>query len=163
MKTITKLLLLISCIAIIGCEHDSHNAPELTPEESTQIAGSPIKISSFGHPNCSSAVEDPHVQIKNFKMSKSGMSYSWASTTKLEVWGLGYTEAGALAVAGWFDGKEWKCAKFDWISSSRTTRDWINVNSGYNGFNPAAFFGAQKHCFFIMSSNGRKRSNIIFD
>lgn len=163
MKTITKLIFLTLFIAIVGCEHDSHNAPALTSEETTQVAGSPIKISSFGHPNSSGAVEDPHVQIKNFKMSRSGMSYSWASTTKLEVWGLPYTQAGALAVAGWFDGKEWKCAKFDWISSSRTTRDWINVNSGYNGFNPNAFFGAQKHCFFIMSSDGRKRSNIIFD
>lgn len=163
MKNILLSIAIIGALFVFGCEKPGESHSHSNTEETTQIAGSPIKISSFGHPNCANAVEDPHVQIKNFKMSRSGMSYSWASTTKLEVWGLQYTQAGALAIAGWFDGKEWKCAKFDWISSSRTTRDWANVNGHYNGFDPNAFFGAQKHCFFIMSSDGRKRSNIIFD
>lgn len=166
MKKIKNLLISLTCVGLLfvfGCEPHGHSGNSSASTEETQIAGSPIKISSFGHPNCANAVEDPHVQIKDFVFRKSGMSYKWASSTKLEVWGLQYTQAGALAVAGWYDGKEWKCAKFDWISSSRTTRDWVNVNSHYNGFDPNAFFGSAKHCFFIMSSDGRKRSNIIFD
>ena len=91
MKKIKNLLISLTCVGLLfvfGCEPHSHSSDSSTSTEETQIAGSPIKISSFGHPNCANAVEDPHVQIKDFVFRKSGMSYKWASSTKLEVWGL---------------------------------------------------------------------------
>lgn len=63
----------------------------------------------------------------------------------------------------------WVMAKADWISTSRTSRDFANVDSGYNHFDAAAFRAAKQYAFCIAGvtsagggvSSG-KRSNVIF-
>lgn len=121
-----------------------------------------IKYKSFGNPDCSKCVEDKSVQIKDLKITKSGLSYKWAKGN-LSNWGLAYDDASALAIIGYEKDGQWKFCKFDWISSSRTTRDYKNINSGYNGINADEFFSAKHHGFFIMSKNGKKRTNVITD
>ena len=131
--------------------------------QSPQSASEGLKISSFGSPNTSKATEDPNAQIKDLKMDRNGMSYRWA---KGGCENLGATSKSdydhTIAVAGWSnDGKTFKCGKFDWISTSRTTRSFENIHSGYNGFKPDEFFNAKRRCFFIMSADGKKRTNIL--
>ena len=131
-------------------------APETKPTETTGIT-----IVSFGSPNCSKASEDPNTQIKDLKMSKSGLSYKWAKGD-LSNWGIkDKHSAKALAVAGYGDGKKFRCAKFDWISSDRLTRDFNNINGGYNGFKASEFWAAKQRCFFIMDEKGTKRTNVL--
>lgn len=169
MEKINIILLFVACALVLpfmsGCEdsaegvyHDIVNESEHTGGNSASYA-----ISSFGNPNVAKAVEDPNVQIKGLKINgQSGMSYSWAKGN-LSAWGLANDQAEAIAVMGYGDGNHFICAKFDWISTSRRTRDFKNLNTGYNGWNPSAFYAAKKHCFFIMSKDGKKRTNVITD
>ena len=141
---------------------DSSVVPETEtkPTEPEKPSGG-IKIVSFGSPNCSKAKEDPNTQIKDLKISKGGLSYKWAKGD-LSNWGIkNKHDAAALAVAGYGDGKTFRCSKFDWISSDRLTRDFNNINGGYNGFKASEFWEAQKRCFFIMDEKGTKRTNIL--
>ena len=134
-----------------------------TPSQDEQSIQPSFKYVSFGSPNCSKAVEDPKVQIKDLKWSTSKLSYKWASTTKLEQWGITDPHAArALACFGYLDKDGvWKFGKIDWISSDRLSRDMHNVNERYNGIDPNAYFSAKQHGFFIMEANGNRRSNII--
>lgn len=141
---------------------ETNNEPETpeTPQIEEIPASTGIKIVSFGSPNCSKATEDPNTQIKDFRWSKSGMSYKWAKGN-LRNWGITNDhDASALAIAGWFDGKEWRFAKFDWISTDRLTRGHENIEEHYNGF-PSEYFSASKHGFFIMSKDGKRRTNVL--
>ncbi len=123
-----------------------------------------FQIESFGSPNCSKAKEVSEAQIKDLKISKNGLTYRWA-TGGCEK--LGASSASdysqTLAVAGYGDGKTFKAAKFDWISTSRTSRSFENIYDHYNGFDPDKFFSAKHRCFFIMSKDGKKRTNILTD
>lgn len=120
-----------------------------------------VTIKSFGSPNCSNAKEDPNTQIKDLKISSNGLSYQWAKGN-LRNWGIQNDhDASALAVAGYGDGRVFKCSKFDWISSDRLTRSFENIEDHYNGFDPQAFHQAKHRCFFIMSKDGSKRTNIL--
>lgn len=143
----------------------SESNSTIVPEtEDTNEISEAIKIVSFGSPNCSKATEDPNAQIKDLKIDKNGLSYRWA---KGGCENLGATSKSdyshTLAVAGYGDGKTFRCSKFDWISTSRTTRSFENIYDGYNGFDAGAFFHAQKRCFFIMSKDGKRRTNILTD
>lgn len=139
-----------------------HTEPE-KPVEEEKPSTSGIKIVSFGRPDCSKAAEDPNTQIKDLKMSKSGLSYRWAKGN-LRNWGIKDDHsAKALAIAGYGDGNVFRCAKFDWISSDRLTRDFVNIKEGYNGFKYDEFQKAAHRCFFIMAENGTKRTNVLVD
>ncbi len=136
-------------------------------EGATGVAPTPDSVAGslvFRHGgfNGSKAVEDPATQIKGFKFSSSGMSYAWAKGD-LGNWGLARTDAGALACAFYWDGERWIGGKFDWISTSRTTRSWENIRGHYNGWDPDAFFSAKRHAFCIVSRDGRKRTNLVED
>lgn len=147
--------------AIPETEHkpDEDKTPEKPEKE--EIVSSGIKIVSFGSPNCANAKEDPNTQIKDLKISKSGLSYRWAKGN-LRNWGImNDHSAKALAVAGYGDGKTFRCSKFDWISTDRLTRDFVNIDEGYNGFKAAEFWKAKHRCFFIMTEHGTKRTNIL--
>ena len=58
------------------------------------------------------------------------------------------------------DGK-WVGGKFDWISTSRTTRDFANIRSGYNGWDPSAISKADRCAFVVVSKDGKRRTNVI--
>lgn len=134
-----------------------------TQEETPIIPQKPqVKVLSFGSPNCSNAQEDPNTQIKDLKWSKNGLSYKWAKGN-LRNWGiLKDHDAGALAITGHeVKEGEYRCGKFDWISTDRLTRGFENIHGRYNGFDPEAYFGSKKHAFFIMTSDGKKRTNIL--
>lgn len=139
---------------------ETNEAPEVQPEAPSET----IKIDSFGSPNTSKATEDPNAQIKDLKLNKDGLSYRWA---KGGCENLGASSKGdysqTIAVAGYGDGKTFKCAKFDWISTSRTSRSFENIYDHYNGFDPDAFFKAPHRCFFIMGADGKRRTNILTD
>ena len=57
------------------------------------------------------------------------------------------------------DGK-WQGGKFDWISTSRLSRDFKNVKDGYGGWRKDAIEAAEAFAFVICSKDGKRRSNV---
>lgn len=148
------IMVVLSFCIFTGCE----DAEDVIHSDSK-----PVAIASFGNPNVSKAVEDPEYQIANLRINgRNGMSYSWTKKNST-LWGAAPTDAEAIAVAGYLENGVFQCSKFDWIGLSRTTRDFKNLNTGYNGWPAEKFYAAKTRCFFIMSKDGKKRTNIIFD
>lgn len=103
-------------------------------------------------------------RIGSLKVGKDKLTYKWIEGG-CEALGAkdkaDYSQT--VACAFFWDGKKWVGGKFDWISTSRTSRGFENIRSGYGGWDSAAFFGAKKHGFCIVSKDGKKRSNFIED
>ena len=146
-------------------EHEENGEGAQASSDSPSSPSSPVVLDfRYGGFKGDKAAEDPATQIKGFKFSSSGMGYSWAKGD-LSNWGLARTDAGALACAFYEDPAtgRWIGGKFDWISTSRTTRSWENIRGHYNGWDPDAFFAAKKHAFCIVSRDGKRRTNLITD
>lgn len=122
-----------------------------------------LKIVSFGRPDVSKATETPDAQISDLKMTRSGLTYKWKKGGCEVLGATSKTDYDhTVAVVGYSnDGKTFHCAKFDWISTSRTYRDFKNIDSDYNGWSAERFFNAPKRCFFIMSVDGKRRTNVL--
>lgn len=58
------------------------------------------------------------------------------------------------------DGK-WQGGKFDWVSTSRKSRDFKNIEIRYKGWHPSMLDTAISYAFVIVSADGKKRSNVI--
>lgn len=129
-------------------------------EAAATAAPSASLVYRYGGFDGSRAAEDPATQIAGLHISRSRLSYKWAKGS-LRNWGLADSQAHALACAFYWDGRQWIGGKFDWISTSRTTRDWTNLDGGYHGWNADAFWSAPKRAFCIVSKDGRKRTNLI--
>lgn len=128
--------------------------------QSASAPASGTLVFKYGGFDGSKAAEDPNTQIKDLHMSKSGMSYKWAKGS-LRNWGITPdTNTGALACAFYWDGKQWVGGKFDHISTSRTTRDFKNLED-YKGWSKGPFFAAKKRAFCIMSEDGKRRTNLL--
>jgi len=101
------------------------------------------------------------VEIANLKVSSNGMSYSWKSGGCEKLGASSKTDASCLACLFCKVNGKWVGGKFDWISTSRTTRDFANINGSYNGWNPKALTSAKEYAFVIVGKDGKKRSNVI--
>ncbi len=115
---------------------------------------------TYGGMNASGAsLSSP--RIANLRINGDILSYKWAGAT-LRAWGLSDSD---LAICAFFyqraDGS-WVGGKFDWISTSRTTRNFMShCNGGYSNW---TLSGAPNPCqvaFVIVSADGKKRSNVI--
>ena len=101
------------------------------------------------------------VEIGSLKVSGSGMSYKWKTGGCEKLGASSSTDAACLACLFCkLDGR-WRGGKFDWISTSRTTRGFENISDGYNGWQKDAVSKAAEYAFVIVSSDGKKRSNVI--
>ncbi|NLB69045.1 MAG: hypothetical protein GX804_05110 [Lentisphaerae bacterium] len=100
------------------------------------------------------------VQISGLSLSPGGLSFKY--NTNLSAWGMSHGQIGALACLFVQNSSgQWVGGKFDWISSSRNTRDFHNVYSGYNGWSLAGVPNPCNAAFVIISPDGKKRSNVI--
>lgn len=108
------------------------------------------------------AKESPNCRIGSLKVGADKLTYRWVSGG---CEALGAKDKGdysqTVACAFYEDAGRWVGGKFDWISTSRTSRSFENIKSGYNGWDAAAFFGAKRHGFCIVSKDGKRRSNFI--
>lgn len=136
---------------------DSAPAPTDAPETRAEA---PRMDWRFGGFDGSRAVEDENTQIADLHMTRGGLRYKWKRGS-LRNWGLADTDAGALACVGFWEGGTLVIGKIDWISTSRTTRDFRNLEEGYRGWKPALFWGAKKRAFCIVSKDGKRRTNIL--
>lgn len=100
-------------------------------------------------------------RISGLKVSSGGMSYSWKSGGCENLGSSSATDASCVACLFCYSGGKWVGGKFDWISTSRRTRDFKNINEGYNGWSAATFSRAEAYAFVIVSKDGKTRSNVI--
>lgn len=100
--------------------------------------------------------------IADLNVKSNGLSYRWEKGG-CEVLGANGSHNASETIACLFcliNGK-WVGGKFDWISTSRTTRDFKNIATGYHGWDSAAIDKAEGYRFVIVSKDGKKRSNVI--
>lgn len=120
----------------------------------------------YGGFNGSRAAEAPGCRIGSLRVTSTSLSYKWVSGG-CET--LGAKDRGdyshTIAAAFYFDEKagRWVGGKFDWISTSRTSRTFENIVDGYGGWDAVEFFRATRHGFCIVSADGKHRSNFIED
>ena len=108
------------------------------------------------------ATRNEGVEIGSLNVGRDGMSYRWVKGG-CEQLGAGSKSDYSKTLACIFyrdKAGRWTGGKFDWISTSRTTRDFKNTHSGYNGWNAAEFDAATEFAFVIVGTGGR-RSNVI--
>ena len=145
---------------------ETPTAPQ--PEEPTApgatvdaVAYSALKWNMGGF-NGARAVRHDGVEIGSLNVGRDGMSYRWVRGGCETIGATSRGDAGhTLACLFYLDASgKWQGGKFDWISTSRTTRDFKNIHSGYNGWNAAEFDAATEFAFVIVGTGGR-RSNVI--
>ncbi len=115
---------------------------------------------TFGGINGASAAKTS-ASIGALRMSRNGLSYKWTGAT-LSSWGLSNDAAGAYACLFVLrsDGA-WVGGKFDWISTSRCSRSLENIYGGYGGWSLGGVPNPCSVAFVIVSSDGKKRTNVI--
>ena len=114
---------------------------------------------NYGGVNGRSA-QPSDVSIHGLRTDPESLSFSFSKD--LSAWGLSRTDAGALACffVQKSDGS-WVGGKFDWISSSRTSRSLENVRTGYSGWSLAGVPNPCNVAFVIVDRGAKKRSNVI--
>ena len=99
------------------------------------------------------------VTVSGLRFSRDGMRLNWVRD--LGAWGIPYEEPDALAcLFVKTESGEWVGGKFDWISSSRDTRDFKNIYGGYEGWNLRGVPNPCEAAFVVFRKDGRRRSNI---
>lgn len=112
----------------------------------------------------SRAAEVAEARIADLRMDGNGLSFRWESGGCEALGASSRTDySRTLACAFYWDeaGRRWIGGKFDWISTSRTSRSFENVRAGYHGWDPEAFFGARRRAFCVASADGKWRSNLL--
>lgn len=101
------------------------------------------------------------VEIGSLKVTADGMSYKWVKGG-CEQLGAASRDDYDHTLACFFVriGGKWQGGKIDWISTSRTSRDFKNVRDGYGGWRKDAIEAAEAFAFVICSKDGKRRSNV---
>lgn len=181
------LLLALVCLAILaffaffasGCEDGGHHQssdaaaptptttqPVAAPGGATAAASDPLPPGAvrwcYGGFDGSRAQHDARCRISSLRVTNpSGLTLKWNTGVPAD-----WAQTGGLVIFALFyqapDGS-WKGGKADWINAARSSRDLKNPASGYGGWNWAEYLAAHKHAAVIVSADGKKRSNWIFD
>ena len=116
---------------------------------------------SYGGFKGGSAKLDSKARIYNLQVKADSMSYKWLSGG-CENLGASSKDDYSQTLACLFCliGGKWVGGKFDWVSTSRLTRDFKNIKESYNGWPKDAIGMASKYAFVICSSDGKHRTNV---
>lgn len=104
---------------------------------------------------------DGKARIMGLRVSANGLSYSWMSGGCENLGASSKEDAACIAALFCLIGGKWRGGKFEWISTSRTTRDFTNIAEGYGGWDKGAVGKADKFAFVICSRDGKRRTNVI--
>ena len=175
------LCLLFIGLVAFGCEHDDHQSSSdaaaahgntaavgtASAAPGGAAASDPLPPGSvswcYGGFNGSRAAHDPRCRVSSLRVNNpSGLSLRWESGIPAD-WARG--QGGFVVVALFFQAADgaWKGGKIDWIDTARSTRDLKNPAAGYGGWNWGEYLAARKHALVVVSADGKKRSNWIFD
>ena len=151
-----------------GCGNWKGSAPIVTPApapaaEATGADGVDFAALewAYGGFNGKSAKPVAGVEIGSLKVTADGMSYKWIAGGCEKLGASSREDAGATIAALFVrSGGKWRGGKWEWISTSRTTRSFANIEEGYNGWPRDAIATAEAYAFVICSKDGKRRSNV---
>lgn len=119
----------------------------------------------YGGFNGSKSPLDATVRISDLSFSKGSLYYKWASGGCEQLGASSPSDAGATVCAVFFKNSAgiWVGGKFDWISTSRTSRELKHCTGvpGYNGWTMSGIPNPTESCFVIVSVKTGTRSNVI--
>ena len=115
----------------------------------------------YGGFNGSKAKEDSNVVISDFTLDKRGMKIKWVKG--MSAWGYDRSDPSGIACVFYYDqnAKKYLGGKFEYISTSRSIREWKNIKDKYHGWNYDKFINAKQFAFCVVSGDGKKRTNIV--
>ncbi len=131
--------------------------PSAASESADAIDFSKLKF-CWGGFGGSKAKISGRARIKNLKVTGKGISYGWEAGGCEDLGAANASDASCLACLFVEDGRG---GKFDWISTSRRTRDLKNIETGYGGWDASAFKASKRFYFCIVSKDGKTRTNVI--
>lgn len=135
---------------------DPHPQP---PSAVDAVAYSSLKWRWGGFNGGGAKLDSP--RISNLRTDGRNLTYKW--DVGLNVWGLGHTDPGAIC-AVFFEQSDgsWMGGKFDWVSTSRASRELKHVESYKNW--PSSGIRLPhtgRIAFVVTSANGKRRSNVV--
>lgn len=143
------------------------NPPSSSSSASSPSADDAVDFSllqwSYGGFKGGGAKLSSKARIENLKVSSSGMTYTW-SAGGCEDLGASSCKDYSHTVACLFVrvAGAWRGGKFDWVSTSRTSRDFKNiVDKGYQGWPTNSIGSADAYAFVIVGGDGKSRTNVI--
>lgn len=189
-NTISLLSIAISAVIVAtGCESSENSAVSwnstsstsetVTPSAPNNNAGTGATVGSssasdqvpfsslqwtYGGINGSGA---SHSGVSIGGMSCSGPAnengnVSWKYSPDLGAWGVSYTDHTQAYFCFFIKESDgvWRGGKLDWISSSRTSRNFHNISGHYLGWKVNAGSPAQV-AMLILNKDCKRRSNVI--
>ena len=118
---------------------------------------------NMGGFNGARAVLHEGVEIGGLNVGRDGMSYRWVRGGCEQLGAPSRTDySKTLACIFYIDkAGKWTGGKFDWISTSRTSRDLGHVTGGYNGWSLSGVPNPCEAAFVIVNAGGSRRTNVI--
>ena len=89
------------------------------------------------------------------------MTYKWMNGRCEDLGPLNKGEASCYACIFCYIGGQWVGGKFEWISTSRTSRDFKNIKDSYQGWPKDAISMTDRYAFVIIHPDTKKRTNVI--
>lgn len=135
--------------------------PEPQPEPSTgdEVAFSLLQW-KWGGFDGSKSSNDGKVVVANLTSNPDNLYYKFVKG--LSGWGVttatDYSKTICAAFFKTSDG-QWIGGKFDWVSTSRQSRDLKNPYKGYDGWNMGAFPKQTEVVFVVVHTDKKRRSN----
>lgn len=138
-----------------GEPSDPHPQP---PSAVDAVAYSSLKWRWGGFNGGGAKLDSP--RISNLRTNGRTLTYKW--DTGLSGWGLAHGDAGAICAVFFARGGEWVGGKFDWVSTSRTSRELKHVES-YNNWPQSGITlpHSGRVAFVVVSADGKLRSNVV--
>lgn len=138
--------------------------PEPAVSEADEAPFSQLKWVYGGFNGSGAEYSEGQPLIRSLTANKSTMYYAWAGPDLSRNARWGYSSGDPGAVACLFVQKadgSWVGGKFEWISTSRTSRGFENIYDGYNGWSLTGVPNPCKFAFVIVHPNGKQRSNTL--
>lgn len=153
---ITKLL------SLLGLKTEKHSEQEPTVDNLDEVDFSNLSWCWGGFNGALAALNRACV-IANLKVDKNKMTYNWVNGSCQSLAGASSASDYSQSLACLFvlNNGQWRGGKFDWISTSRTTRGFENIHDGYNGWDANVFADAEAYAFVIASRDGKHRTNVV--
>lgn len=160
MKKLYTLILITTLVLCQGCAslkfwNHSETAKPKGPDE---IEYSKLNWNHGGINGANAQLTTALICNANF--GPNGLSYKWKEND-LSVWGYARTQADARTCVFYLKDGKWYGGFFEWVSTSRTTRDWKNIKTKYKGWTWDEIPNGADGAMVILSRDGKKRTNVI--
>jgi len=113
----------------------------------------------YGGANASGAKLDSP-RLSGLSCNGRAVSYRW--DVGMSGWGLSNGDAGAICAVFFERGGQWIGGKFDWVSTSRSSRELKHVETYSNWPSSGIKLPWRgRVAFVVVSADGRRRSNVL--